>query len=115
MGVPFLATLFSSLSFVAFGLAVFVDPFFVAEFKRYGLASFRKLTGVLQLVGALGLLVGFLIPVFTVISAFGLSVLMLLGFCVRLKIKDGFVKSFPSFFYMALNAYLFWYYCKALG
>ena len=41
--------------------------------------------------------------------------LMLLGFCVRLKIKDGFVKSFPSFFYMALNAYLFWYYYKAFA
>jgi hypothetical protein len=112
MEVQFLLTLFSSLSFVAFGLAVFVDPFFVTEFKRYGLASYRRLTGVLQLLGALGLIVGFLVPVLSVISTFGLSLLMFLGFCVRLKIKDSFVKSSPSFFYMALNAYLFWHYFK---
>jgi hypothetical protein len=40
------------------------------------------------------------------VSAAGLALLMFLGFCVRLKIGDGFIKSFPSFFYCALNAFL---------
>ncbi|MGB2129068.1 MAG: DoxX family protein [Flavicella sp.] len=115
MEITFVLALFSGLSFVAFGLAVFVDPFFIAEFKRYGLASYRKLTGMLQLLGAFGLFAGFLVPVLSVLSTLGLSLLMFLGFCVRLKIKDGFLKSFPSFFYMALNAYLFWCYYNSLS
>jgi len=42
------------------------------------------------------------------ISSLGLTVLMLLGFIVRLRIKDSWIQSFPSLFYMVLNGYIFW-------
>ena len=79
----------------------------ITEFKRYGLTeNQRKLTGCLQILGALGLLLSFLSPSLGLISAIGLAVLMLFGFLVRLKIKDSFIQSAPSFVFMLLNGYL---------
>ena len=82
------------------------------EFIRFGLTkSQRQGTGVLQILGALGILAGTIYPSIGLVAATGLSVLMLLGFGVRLKIKDSFVQSFPSFLMLVLNlraAFLFY-------
>lgn len=78
------------------------------EFERYGLSQFQSITGVLEILGALGLILGLKYKLVLMISAAGLSLLMLLGFAVRIKIKDSFVQSFPAFFYMLLNFYIFW-------
>jgi len=79
----------------------------IAEFKRYGLSNFqRKLTGYFQILGAIGLLLSFISLLLGLIAAIGLSVLMLFGFLVRLKIKDSFLQSAPSFVFMLLNGYL---------
>jgi hypothetical protein len=78
------------------------------EFERYGLKKFQKLTGTLEILGALGLLVGVKFKILAMISSGGLSLLMLLGFGVRIKIKDSLLQSFPAFFFMLLNFYIFW-------
>ena len=105
--LEFYLLLFSAISFIFFGISCFIGPYFKSEFERYGLPQFRKLTGFLQLVGGLGILFGFFWNPLSMISTAGLSVLMLLGFGVRIKIKDSVIQSFPSFFYFALNAFLF--------
>jgi hypothetical protein len=105
---PLLLQLFDAFSFLYFGIAALVQPFFKKEFERYGLAGYRTLTGWLQIIAALGMMLGLRFVVFAFVSAAGLTLLMFLGFCVRLKIGDGFIKSFPSFFYCALNAFLTW-------
>ncbi len=77
----------------------------VVEFQRYGLAPFRLLTGCLQLLGATGLLIGLLAsPAIGLIASAGLSLQMLLGFCVRLRIRDNVGQCLPSFIYMWINA-----------
>lgn len=78
------------------------------EFERYGLSQFQSTTGILEVLGALGLLLGLKYKLVLLISASGLALLMLLGFGVRIKIKDSFVQSLPAFFYMLLNFYIFW-------
>ena len=89
-------TWFSSLAFIYFGINCFYSKFIIAEFERYGVPKFRKLTGFLQLLGAGGLLIGlYFTPLLLLLAAIGLSVLMLFGFLVRLKIKDNFVKTAP--------------------
>ncbi|MGB1971731.1 MAG: DoxX family protein [Flavobacteriaceae bacterium] len=105
-----LLTLFSGISFLFFGISCLISERLKEEFIRYGLPHFRILTGTLQLLGALGLFIGFLLPVLQWLSSAGLALLMLLGFAVRLKIKDRFIQSFPALFYCLLNAYL----CYAL-
>jgi hypothetical protein len=77
------------------------------EFKRFGLEKFATLTGILELLGGLGMLIGLQIVFIMLISSGGLALLMLLGFVVRIKMKDSFWVSFPSFFFMILNLYVF--------
>lgn len=78
------------------------------EFLRYGLEKQRTFVGLLQLIGAIGLLVGYFYEVtITIISAFGLCLLMILGFGVRLKIRDSVIQSAPAFLYALINGYIF--------
>lgn len=100
-------TWFSSLAFVYFGINCFFSKFIIEEFKRYKLPNFRKLTGFLQLLGATGLLFGlYLYPIVLLLASTGLFLLMLAGFVVRLKIKDNFIKSSPSFTFAILNLFI---------
>tara|TARA_B110000977_G_C11057045_1_gene484486 strand:+ start:1941 stop:2285 length:345 start_codon:yes stop_codon:yes gene_type:complete len=96
----------SAISFLFYGLNCLFNKNMFQEFKRFGLSNFRKLTGVLQLLGAVGLLLGFFYPILTLVASSGLSLLMLLGFLVRLKIKDGLLVSLPAFTFMFLNLYI---------
>ncbi|MFC4633460.1 DoxX family protein [Dokdonia ponticola] len=97
-------TWFSSLAFMYFGVNCFYSKFIIAEFERYGLPKYRKLTGFLQIIGAVGLLAGlYYSPLLLLLASVGLCLLMLLGFIVRLKIKDNFIKSSPSFTFAVVN------------
>lgn len=98
----------SALSFLFYGISYFTSQNLKDEFKRYGLEKFGPMTAVLEILGAVGLVVGLIIPVILPLAAGGLALLMLLGFGVRLKIKDGFWLSLPSFLFMLLNAYIFY-------
>lgn len=96
----------SSISFLFFGISYFTSQYLKDEFKRYGLEKFGPLTATLQILGAVGLLVGLKIPLILSVASGGLALLMLLGFGVRLKIKDGFWLSLPSFLFALLNGYI---------
>lgn len=79
----------------------------ILEFKRFGLTEIQRMvTGTLQLLGAAGLITGLFIPIIGFISAAGLSVMMLVAFLVRMKIRDGFLKSAPSLLFLALNSWI---------
>ena len=77
------------------------------EFKRFGLEKVGTLTAVLELLGAVGLLVGLKIQLILLISAGGLAILMFLGVAVRVKVNDSFWKSLPALFFLLLNACIF--------
>lgn len=78
------------------------------EFVRFRLSDTqRKITGVLQIIAGVALLISFISPLVGIIATGGLTIQMLLGFMVRLKIKDSMILSLPSFVFMILNAYLF--------
>lgn len=97
---------FSTISFLFYGIGCFTSPFMVEEFLRYGIPQFRKLTGLLQLLGALGIILGFWMDYIQILSTLGLSLLMLFGVITRIVIKDGLMKTTPALFYCLLNAYL---------
>lgn len=79
----------------------------IEEFKRFGLSnSQRKLTGILQLLGAGGLLVGLVAPLAGILSAGGFTAMMFVAFIVRLKIKDSALQSLPSVIFMMMNLWL---------
>lgn len=87
-----------------------------AEFIRYGYDRQRPLTGVLQILGGLGLILGYymLLPPLAAAAATGLCLMMAYGFGVRMKIGDSLLQATPAFFYAALNMYLAIYYGKML-
>lgn len=102
-----LLILLSSLSFLIYGISWFTSPHMKSEFKRFGMEKFGLLTAVLEIIGALGLLVGFMINSILLISSGGLALLMFLGVLVRLKVKDSLLVSLPALFFMALNTSIF--------
>lgn len=100
--------LISSISFLFYGVSYFVSPHMKNEFKRFKLEKLGLLTIVLEIVGALGLLVGFWYKPLLLVSSGGLALLMFLGVIVRIKLKDSLWISLPALFYMGLNAYIFY-------
>lgn len=99
--------LFSSLSFLTYGIAYFTNPKMKREFIRFGLKKFGVLTAILEILGAVGLLIGLKFNTILILSSGGLSLLMFLGVLVRLKVKDGLWASFPALFFFGVNLYLF--------
>ncbi|MDA0767110.1 MAG: DoxX family protein [Verrucomicrobia bacterium] len=98
--------LFCAVSFIGYGVSCLATDHMVREFERYGLARYRVLTGVLQILGAAGLLAGFQFPMVGALAAGGLSLQMLLGYWVRLKIGDRFLLGVPALAYMVVCAWL---------
>lgn len=101
------AQLTSILSFLFYGMMCLLSPRMKLEFQRYGLPRFRKLTGILQIAGAVGLSLGFNSSGLTLIASLGLCILMLLGMGVRIKIRDPWYMVVPAFAYAALNLFIF--------
>ncbi|MFK7833124.1 MAG: DoxX family protein [Winogradskyella sp.] len=105
--IVLILSLISGVSFIYYGLSCFKSKRIKLEFERYGLPHRRVLTGVLQLLGGTGLLLGlYMLPALAFAASLGLTILMFLGFSVRLKIKDGFLESAPSLIFAILNLYL---------
>lgn len=101
-----LLILFNAVSFLLYGGSCLATDYMKREFYRYGLARYRILTGLLELAGAVGLIAGLMDPWIGLSAAVGLSLLMLLGFLVRLRIRDGLLKSSPALLYLFLNLVL---------
>jgi uncharacterized membrane protein YphA (DoxX/SURF4 family) len=97
---------FSAVSFLLYGIGCFTSPYMKEEFVRYGIPQLRKLIGVLQLLGSLGIIVGFRLEYLQTLSTLGICLLMLFGVITRIVIKDGLKKTLPALFYCLLNGYL---------
>ena len=100
--------LISSLSFFAYAFSYFKAPHMKEEFKRFGLEKMGLTIILLEIIGALGLLVGLTFNFMLIVSSLGLALLMLAGVIVRLKVNDSFWITLTALFYMVLNACIFW-------
>ena len=78
----------------------------VPEFERFGLGHLRVLTGWLEILGALGLLVSFRAPWLLPFAAGGLGLLMVFAIAARLRVGDGLLQMSPAFLLMAVNGFL---------
>lgn len=74
----------------------------VAEFERYGLSKYRVLTGVLQVLAAVGLLVGLKISWIGSLAAAGLALQMACGLGVRIHLGDAWLLCMPAATYMII-------------
>ena len=99
----------SIVAFLFYGWLCLASDHMIPEFERYGLAKFRKLTGALELMGAVGLLVSYALQQLVAISAGGISLLMILAVNTRVRIHDPLLQILPALLLGALNAYIFLY------
>lgn len=95
--------------FLVYGWLCLASDRMSAEFERYGLAKLRRLTGVLEMAGGLGLLVGYIFRPIVAIAAGCLCLLMLLAVGARIRIRDTFPQTFPALLLCVVNAYVLWY------
>ena len=104
--------LLSIFLFLYYGLICLFSDGMMAEFRRFGLSRFRRLTGSLEVMGALGLLAGLFVPIFTLLASAGLALLMLLGVFTRVRVGDSILETLPALILLGMNVFIFLY---ALG
>ena len=105
----------SMLLFFYYGISVLVSDAMVREFEKFGLLRFRRLTGVLEVLGAAGLLVGYLVPALVLVSSGGLALLMVLGVAVRLRAGPPVTDAIPALVMLIINLYVFVYAITRVG
>ena len=96
----------SAAAFLVYGILGLTTQSVVNDFERFGLKNLRLLTGALEILGALGLLVGLRWTPALWIGSGGLALLMLIAFSVRIRMKDSLTQSLPSFGLACLNLYI---------
>jgi uncharacterized membrane protein YphA (DoxX/SURF4 family) len=101
-----MANALSILVFLPYGLQCLFSGGMVEEFRRYGLDRFRRLVGLLEVAGALGLSAGFVFRPFAVLSATGLSVLMLCAVLARIRVRDSLVETLPALVLLLANVFV---------
>jgi hypothetical protein len=104
--VQIIAQCLSALAFASYGFVCLFSSHLVAEFERYRLPRLRRLTGLLEIAGALGLVAGFFYSPIRVLSAGCLALLMTFAILARLRIKDSFLAMLPALFLLALNIFI---------
>jgi len=96
----------SIVAFLYYGLAVLFTNAMVKEFDRYGMARFRRLTGVLEVAGSLGLIAGYFVPGLTIAASGGLTLLMVLGVITRFRSGDSAVEALQATGMLLVNLFI---------
>lgn len=98
--------LLSGLSFAVYGAQTLFGTPPRGEFDRYGMPSLRLFVGSMQLLGALGVLVGIAYAPIGALAASGLSIMMALALIVRLRIHDAPRLMVPAASFAVINVLL---------
>lgn len=83
-----LLAVISALSFLYYGAETLFADRPQAEFERYGLPRARVFVGSMQVLGAVGVLIGLLVAPLGAAAAAGLTLMMLLGLVARWRVHD---------------------------
>ncbi len=86
----------SIATFLFYGFACVFAGSMTEEFERFGLSRFRVLVGVLEILGAIGLLATYWWTALLLPSAGGLCLLMVLGVGTRVRVHDSFLETLPA-------------------
>lgn len=95
----------TAAAFLLYGVLCLVSPAMAAEFERYRLPRLRVLTALLEIAGALGLL---LAPnlLWQAAAALGLCAMMVAALLVRARIRDPWHAMLSAGLLLVANAWL---------
>ena len=100
-------TIFNSVAFFTYGFLCIFTKHMVDEFEEFGLRKCRIMTGVLEICGAAGSIIGYYWNSYLYIfSTSGLMFLVILGIHSRLRVKQPLKQSFQAATFLFLNAFL---------
>jgi DoxX-like family len=94
--------------FLYFGTVCLVADGMREDFERFGMSHLRRLTGVLEVLGGLGLVAGLFFLELAIVSAGGLALLMLLGLLARVRQGDSTAQMLPAALLVILNLFIAW-------
>ncbi len=97
----------SAVGFLGYGIGCLTLRGMRAEFVRYGLPQWRRLTGTLQILAGAGLLLGYAYPAFAMLASLGLSLMMIVALGVRFRIKDPLTGFLQALGCLLLNLFIF--------
>lgn len=109
------AVLLSASSFLIYGLLCLFSDGMEEEFERFGLSRYRRLTGALEVLGAVGLAVGVFVTEVMVAASAGLALLMVLGVITRVRVRDSFVETLPAVILLCVNLFILLYAWNLVG
>jgi uncharacterized membrane protein YphA (DoxX/SURF4 family) len=98
--------LISGSSFLYYGFAILFRIRLKEEFSRYGMPKTRGFVGVMEILGGTAVLLGLFVAPLGALGAAGLTLLMILGLSVRLRIHDAPRLMMPAALLGGLNAVL---------
>ena len=102
-----IVVLFSGISFIIYGTLILTTTHMTLEFERYQMSKYRALTGILELTAGVALIIGYFhFPILITIVSSCLTLLMLSGTIVRIRVGDTLLETFPAIFFMFLNLYI---------
>lgn len=108
MNLQFLLIWISALSFFYYGINSLISKKMVDEYKRWGFANKRYLIAYSQIFASVALILGFYVNLLTIIFSFFLFLMMFGAMITRIRVKDSFLKTFPSIFYATINFIIFY-------
>ncbi len=98
--------LVSGLSFLHYGYEILFRPRLQEEFSRYGMPGVRTFVGVMEMAGGAAVMLGLAFAPLGALAAAGLTVLMILGLILRIRLRDAPRLMVPAAVLGALNAVL---------
>ncbi len=104
--IPQIAKIVSIGSFAWYGVSCFSSRRMNVEFERYRVPKLRRLTGSLQIAGALGIIAGHWSRPLLMLSAAALAAMMLFAVFTRVRIRDPLYAALPAFSLALLNIYI---------
>ncbi|MBF45587.1 MAG: hypothetical protein CMD38_04865 [Flavobacteriales bacterium] len=110
MNTSLFLIIFSSISFIYYGLNSLLSKKMHSEYSRWGYNNLRIFLAWCQLLGGCGLIIGMLhlsLNPLISITSFLLTIMMLTAVYTRIKSKDGLLLTLPSLFYSILNTIIF--------
>lgn len=96
----------SATLFIFYGILCLSTNHMKKEFNRYKLYKYRRLTGILEILGGVGQIIGLFYTPCLVFSSVGLAILMFMGTAVRIRTRDKLWSIAPAFGLMVLNIYI---------
>lgn len=100
--------LFSSISFIIYSLLSIFSKRMIREFSRWGFGNLRILVASFQMLGGIGLLLGFYNIWLLCLVSFLLTFMMISAVIIRIRVKDSFLMTLPAIIYALVNSVIFY-------